>query len=356
MRLTLIEASRAVAALAVVLMHATHLMRVEQFSGHVALQGIFDWGYVGVDFFFVLSGFIITFVHHREFGSGTTHLRSYLWKRFVRVFPIYWCVLLLSIALSVLTRLIAHRQQLLEMDAGDIPGTLLLLIGQGEPAYVGVAWSLQYEVMFYATFCLVLLHRRAGMLAYAAWGCLILLGATLGLPSLFKPLLSAHCAQFLLGVATALAALRWQVRLGKSALVGAALLFVAATAAERLGYAAEHGALGRLLLGLASSALLFVMVNLERGGVMQAPRVLARLGSVSYSLYLAHCLLINVALTMLAKLGVYRALPEFVVFTLVVVVAVVGGWWIGHRVELPLVRWLRHRADAPVKRDALATP
>ncbi|HEY9106986.1 MAG TPA: acyltransferase [Roseateles sp.] len=360
MRLTLIEASRAVAALAVVLMHTTHLMRVDQFSGHVGLQGMFDWGYVGVDFFFVLSGFIITFVHHRELGAGTTYLRSYAWKRFVRVFPIYWCVLLLSIVLSVATRLAAHRQPLLEFSAADIPGTLFLLIGGGEPLYVGVAWSLQFEVMFYASFCLLLLHRGAGMLAYAAWGALVLLMAADALPAGLKPLtfnvLSPHCAQFLLGVVTALAALKWQARLGRPALLGAIALFALATVYERWDDSTIHSAMGRLLLGLASAMLLFVMVNLERGGVLRAPRLLAQLGAVSYSLYLAHCVFINIALTLLAKLGVYRALPEVVIFVFAFGVAVAGGWWLGHKVELPLVGWLRRRVAGRSRQEALATP
>jgi peptidoglycan/LPS O-acetylase OafA/YrhL len=359
MRLTLIEASRAVAALAVVLMHATHLMRVDQFSGHIGLQGIFDWGYVGVDFFFVLSGFIITFVHHKELGGGAGYLRSYAWKRFVRVFPIYWFVLLLTIALSVATRFAAHRQPLLEFGAADIPGTLLLLIGNGEPLYVGVAWSLQFEVMFYATFCLLLLHRSAGLLAYGLWGALVLVTATGILPASVKPLtfnvLSPHCAQFLLGVVTAFATLKWQARLGKSALAIAVALFAVATVIERWD-GTGHGAMGRLLLGLASSVLLFVMVNLEREGKLKAPRLLSRLGSVSYSLYLAHCTLINIALTLLAKLGLYRALPEVVIFAFAVTVAVLGGWVIGHKVELPLVNWLRHRVAGSPRQEALATP
>lgn len=359
MRLTLIEASRAIAALAVVLMHATHLMRVDHFSGHVGLQGVFDWGYVGVDFFFVLSGFIITFVHHKELGSGTAHLRSYLWKRFVRVFPIYWFVLLLSIALSAATRLLAGRQPLVELAADQLPGTLLLLIGHGEPAYVGVAWSLQYEVMFYATFCLLLLHRVVGFTAYVMWGVAVLVAAAQWLPASFTPwvhsTLSAHCAQFLFGIVTAFAALRWQLRPRRWLLGAAVLAFAAAAALEQLGFVVAHGAAGRVLLGLASAALLFVMVNLERSGGMKAPPLLARLGAVSYSLYLAHCLLINIALMLLAKAGIYRSLPEAVVFAFAVTVAVVGSWWIGHKVELPMVGWLRQRASGRAQRRAVVT-
>jgi peptidoglycan/LPS O-acetylase OafA/YrhL len=53
-----IEAARAFAAISVVLMHCANAMNVDHFSGHVGINSIFDFGYVGVDFFFVLSGFI----------------------------------------------------------------------------------------------------------------------------------------------------------------------------------------------------------------------------------------------------------------------------------------------------------
>ena len=87
-----LEAARALAAIVVVLLHAANLMNVPHFSGKVGMDGIFDFGYVGVDFFFVLSGFIITYVHFGDIGKPLTIAR-YLWRRFSRIYPIYWFVL-----------------------------------------------------------------------------------------------------------------------------------------------------------------------------------------------------------------------------------------------------------------------
>ena len=99
-----IEAARALAAFAVVLLHAANLMRVEHFSGHIGLGGIFDFGYVGVDFFFVLSGFIITYVHFTDIGR-IERLPRYLWRRFSRIYPIFWAILLLVVTVTTLARL-----------------------------------------------------------------------------------------------------------------------------------------------------------------------------------------------------------------------------------------------------------
>ncbi|TXD88124.1 acyltransferase, partial [Mitsuaria sp. TWR114] len=204
-KLASIEAARAIAALAVVLMHATHLMRVPQFSGHVGLGGLFDFGYAGVDFFFVLSGFIITFVHHAELGGGAARCPGYLWKRFVRVFPIYWMVLAMTAGPSILARLATGRTPISELGADDLPGTLLLWIGGGAPEYVGVAWSLQYEVLFYLSFCVLLLHLRGGLALYALWAALVVAQAFGQLPAALPwKLGDPHCLQFLMGVATGL--------------------------------------------------------------------------------------------------------------------------------------------------------
>lgn len=344
-KLASIEAARALAALVVVLMHATHLMRVPQFSGEVALGGLFDFGYVGVDFFFVLSGFIITYVHHGELGRGAARWPSYLWKRFVRVFPIYWLILAMSAGPSMLTRWLAGRHPVSELGADDIPGTLLLWIGGQPPEYVGVAWSLQYEVLFYLSFCLLLLHLRAGLALYALWAVLVMAQAAGALPGeLPLRLGDPHCLQFLMGVATGLIARRATLPLARWQWPAVIAALVAAVVFERLGPQGEHGFAGRVALGLASAAVLGTLVAMERRRPLRVPAFLTQLGAASYSLYLGHCLLINIVLALLVKAGVYHALPEVVVFAIAVVTAVGGGWLIGRCVELPVVAWLRRRS------------
>jgi len=347
-KLASIEAARAIAALAVVLMHATHLMRVPQFSGQVALGGLFDFGYAGVDFFFVLSGFIITFVHHAELGGGAARCPGYLWKRFVRVFPIYWMVLAMTAGPSILARLATGRTPISELGADDLPGTLLLWIGGGTPEYVGVAWSLQYEVLFYLSFCVLLLHLRGGLALYALWAALVVAQAFGQLPAALPwKLGDPHCLQFLMGVATGLMARRATLPLVRGQWLLAAAAFVAAVLYERLGPQGPHAFGGRVALGLASALVLATLVAMERRRPVRVPALLVQLGAASYSLYLAHCLLINIVLASMAKVGLYHALPEALIFSIAVLAAVTGGWLIGRCLELPVVAWLRRRRSPP---------
>ena len=74
-----VEAGRGIAALLVVCVHCTDMLAGPAYAGRMPLFGLFSFGHAGVDFFFVLSGFIIYFIHHREIGQQRM-LGGYLYK------------------------------------------------------------------------------------------------------------------------------------------------------------------------------------------------------------------------------------------------------------------------------------
>jgi peptidoglycan/LPS O-acetylase OafA/YrhL len=341
-----IEGARALAACMVVFMHAANLMRVEHLSGHVGLGNLLGFGYVGVDFFFVLSGFIITYVHFKELGRPQS-IPRYLWRRFSRIFPIYWAVLALSIVVTTAGHFAAGKGLQMDMGWSDIPGTVFLLMSQGEPQYVGVAWSLQYELIFYVLFCLLLLNVRLGAAVFSAWGVFILAKA-FGLVQLELPLNlgQVHCLQFLFGVGVGVWTRRRALRLPRAALPASVGIFIAAVLLEMRGPWPLHSDMGALALGLASAAVLLTLVSLEQQQALRTPAWLARMGSVSYSIYLGHILLINVSYWVMLKLGLYHALPEVLVYALAVSIGLTGTVLLGRYVELPLVSLLKDHVGA----------
>jgi exopolysaccharide production protein ExoZ len=341
-----IEAARGLAALSVVLMHSANFMRVENLSGHVGLGGIFDFGYVGVDFFFVLSGFIITYVHFADIGR-IERIPSYLWRRFSRIYPIYWAILLLVIGITTFARFASGSGAGWEIGVSDVAGTVLLVMGEGEPKYVGVAWSLQYELVFYLAFALLLVSARIGAGVFVAWG-LFVLARALGLAQIDLPLHlgNAHCLEFLFGVAVGASARRYVLRASPTLLIAVLVALVAAVVFEVYGPFGRHAAAGRLALGLASAGVLAGLVALEDSGALRPPAWLASMGSASYSIYLGHSLFINTTYVVLLKLGLYHALPEGLVFIVAVCAALSATYLIGIYVELPLVRALKDRFPA----------
>ena len=88
-----LQGCRAVAAALVVLFHLGGTFAQDRYFGFKALDGPFAWGDAGVDFFFVLSGFLITLAHRRDFGRPA-ELSRYLSKRALRIYPTYWVICL----------------------------------------------------------------------------------------------------------------------------------------------------------------------------------------------------------------------------------------------------------------------
>lgn len=113
---------RGLAALGVVFHHTA--MGTNYFVGKIPvwLNSIFEHGFLGVDFFFVLSGFIIMSSHFDD-EKSVAALKTYGIKRFVRIFPPYWPV---SIALMLSYFLLPSLSQGASGDYSLLSSLLLL--------------------------------------------------------------------------------------------------------------------------------------------------------------------------------------------------------------------------------------
>jgi len=102
-----LQVFRGLAALAVVFFHAR--LGTSAFVEKIPawLNSILKHGSLGVDFFFVLSGFIIMSCHFDDEKSAAS-LKTYGIKRFVRIFPPYWPV---SIVLMLAYLLLPNMSQ-----------------------------------------------------------------------------------------------------------------------------------------------------------------------------------------------------------------------------------------------------
>jgi peptidoglycan/LPS O-acetylase OafA/YrhL len=333
-RLTGIEAGRGVAATAVVLYHAArHLNKV---TSAPALMRIFQFGHAGVDFFFVISGFIILYVHERDIGLPT-RIGHYTERRFSRVMPTYW----VALALTILLASAGGRHGL--PSATDALWSILLLPSHAEPL-LGVAWTLQYEIVFYAMFAVLIVKRRAGFLAFGLWAAWIVsalnAGATGWLPGSLNGVLNL---EFFAGMGVAIWLKRYKVPAPLLLLVVGIALFAVAGAAEDTGYLDGYGNLARIAYGAASMLTVLALAAADLRQLLRVPALLRVLGAASYSIYLFQFIFIGTIWKILGATGLAHFLPNGVAFIVLASGAVFGGVAASRLVEYPLMRLLRAR-------------
>ena len=330
-----LEAGRGLAALLVVLFHAAGTLSAPKYFGEAVADGAFGWGYAGVFFFFVLSGFIIVHVHASDIGRSG-RLCRYLTKRAVRIYPLYWLVLAGIVALGA-------------AGIGDaavperIVASVALVGPDNKATVVAVAWTLYHEILFYAVFAAWIASVRLGVLVTILWGMAIAAGLTAGLP---LPAYVYAPVNLLFGYG----ALTWrlsQVRIPAAATVAmiAAATFVAAGADvvwwHRLGELAHEQ-----VFGLAAAVGLAATVSLERRRAVAVPAPLLLLGAASYSIYLVHFPLVSLLAKLCVRFGVAGRVPVEIAFIGVVALSVAIGIAVHGLVERPLLAAINSRTFA----------
>jgi exopolysaccharide production protein ExoZ len=328
-----IQAARGVAALLVLVFHAERALSLPQYVGRLPLDGVTGFGHTGVDFFFVLSGFIIYSVHNADIGQPR-RLGHYAGRRISRIFPPYWVVT----AGVLLITLAGHGWD-------GLPGwpdaaASLLLVPHGTPPIVGVAWTLEREMIFYVLFGLAILSRPLALVAVAAWAgltctSLLLPGSGLHLGPLA---LGTYDLQFAIGLATAWVLRRpGPARSGLTALAGLAA-FLGAGIAENMGALPHEALVSRMAYGIASAVIILGLVGMERQGRLHVGKFMVLLGAASYSLYLVHLTPLTLTVRGLAVAGVVGLMPGWLVMAICCSVAVIVSITFHKMVELPLTR------------------
>jgi exopolysaccharide production protein ExoZ len=157
-----INYGRGLAALCVVLFHFEGL--TTKYFDRMGANGWFLFGRSGVEYFFVLSGFIIFNVHGREIGEPDK-LRAYAIKRLIRILPMFWVVVVPVGLVFMLDRSLGDDRNLtwskFALDSFLVPREGILTLPP--------AWTLQHEAVFYFVFAMVILSIRWGWIVFFGW-------------------------------------------------------------------------------------------------------------------------------------------------------------------------------------------
>lgn len=180
-RLQELDALRGLAALMVLYYHYTSHYRLNY--GHIFPSHFdFDLGKHGVSFFFLISGFVI--LMSVEKVKGPT---DFLFKRFTRLYPVYWFCLILTFCSVHLVGLRGKETSFQEALIGLTMIQDLFNVSHVDESY----WSLLPELQFYFFIAIVLLIRKSKYVIHFAIAWVILTTASSifpieGLPSFYK--------------------------------------------------------------------------------------------------------------------------------------------------------------------------
>ncbi|MGX1741434.1 acyltransferase family protein [Bosea sp. NPDC055353] len=346
-----IQTLRAIAALLVVLGHAAH--ETEAIGARVGLPAIdlsfMRWG-IGVDIFFVISGFIMVHTSADLFGRPGAW-RVFLTRRIARIVPLYWLltsVLLLG-GLAV--------PQLLNVPLGDWQHILASYLfipslrgGDETRPVMALGWTLNLEMFFYVLFAgAMLLPLRRGMAALTlVIGGLALAGMLLQPEQVQLAFWTQQIIlEFLFGCLLALLH-RQGVSLPGP---GAALLVVLGFAAMFRLHGLEAGETTLPALRWGIPAVMIVGgAALYRGATPRLALLLTGLGNASYSLYLFHPFALRPLREVWIRL-VGGALPLEIYIAVAIAVAAVASTLLYRWVERPIGRRLRFPSATGTARE-----
>lgn len=290
-RFDALDSLRGLSALMVVLYHAN-------FSSFLYNLPIIRHSYLFVDFFFVLSGFIMYY----NYGSLTdmTSFRQFIGMRFFRLYPLHFALLMVFAGWYVLSRMF-HGDAAATTDGNvDLILNLLLLNGMAirPPSFNTPSWSISTEFWTYVLFGSIVLAfrhaRKSSMAIIFAGVCICALLAVYlhyGQMKGFTLFLFPRCVfGFFLGavIGIVVAPLKIGHTIGRASM-GAALQVIAVAAAVSAITVVGFSALD-VFLPVLFAAVIGTFVIWPQTWFTQAlsSRPLRWLGKNSYSIYMVH--------------------------------------------------------------------
>lgn len=316
-------------------------------------------GHLGVTFFFVLSGFVLTWS-----WASKVRISTFYTRRFARIYPSHFVALLIAIPVFYATNPNPAHSWVKPWDLGVVSLSVPLLQGwsrdpdvlfSGNPA----AWTLSCEAFFYALHPLVMMALARMRARGALWLALGSLGMAvvyrwicLGSPDAWwaagMPWPIARFPEFVVGMGLAWAMRHgWRPRiphwLGWGVFGGALVLLSVASYRTYLAPAARFT--NEIMLAACALIIAVVAAHAAAGKrSLLATRPLVALGNWSYAFYLVHSTVIYAVLNLV---GPAAGRTHTIGGSAALLGASIGLAFVLHRwVEIPLERRIRAWKDA----------
>lgn len=345
-----IQLLRGVAALAVLLSHIIMFGNQKYQLAYPSLNDWVDYLAGGVDLFFVISGFIIyaTTVRDRCAPKRIPATLHFLYRRFGRIYPVYWVISLCLVGVYF------YAPYLINSGAGNEVSLLhsFLLLPHETVPLLMVAWTLEYEMMFYIIFAFLMLlggqFVLPGIIIWAVLGTLIgnMLPET---SALMQLLTSPLIIEFMLGCVIAWG---WQkIKYRKFILYSLSFLVVGFLVMFSPYFSINEPSSRVLYLALPCTAVVFLAVYLEKHKDLKSGRIGEFFGNISYGLYLIHVPVISAVGRLWYLLGFDKYLPVEVMAFLMGLGSIIAAYVLYKVVEVPSHQFLRQLSSKYFSRN-----
>lgn len=285
-----IQALRAIAALLVCSMHtATQKSTTEVFFIYV--QKILSIiGSYGVDLFFAISGFIMSWiVLHENLSPSIREGLAFFVKRIFRIYPLFWFTLAVMTVLSVLF----NGQITLEVKQA-LHGSVLFLLTPHIPLQYA-AWSLPFELYFYVVMLVFIcfFSQKNFMIFFCSWisfHLMLVVMSSYGIIA-FQNFIFVNVVllEFFIGIVVGYLFYKYPcasiTKKYISILCGCVILISGFIYAS-LSFTPTTKWMFCLTRVLPAGLILYGVIGLELHDKLKVPRWLIKLGDISYSIYL----------------------------------------------------------------------
>ncbi len=319
--LDILQIFRGIAALMVVCHHTIasikfyHKIEFPLFN-ILALIGKF-----GVDFFFVLSGFIISYTAFYKYNEPNS-FKNYIKNRLIRIYVPYLPIGILMLVLySFFPNLSNSEREISNL-------TSLTLLPQGNPA-LSVAWSLTFELCFYLLFSLSFISKKSWNYFVVLWFILIVLVNYIPLETIkpinnifFKILLSTYNIEFILGYFLSLLIIKKQALNLKIILLILAFSIISFLYCIVYKYELFSFSIN-FVFAIISFIIIYLAIvhhtkKIKKGAIMML------IGNATYSIYLVHNPLQMIVIRFLPKIN--SVINVFLTLFLVLIISSFIGY------------------------------
>lgn len=331
-----IQVLRGVAALMVVFHHSIGSLKYYHHINNFFLDLIGSFGKFGVDFFFILSGFIISFSAIEKYNSKNA-LKNYFLNRIIRIYVPY---LPIGIVMLLLYSFLPHFSN---GNRSISILTSLTLIPDGRPA-LSVAWTLTFEVFFYVVFCISFISKKAWNYFLMFWFVFIIFFNYIQvLPSYLqnacsKIFLSTYNLEFILGYLLAcLVTSKFKIK--SSYLWLGLVFFLSLFIILKLNKISYFYFDLNLIFVCVSFIIIYTSIIYDKK--LNKKAIMMLIGNATYSIYLVHNPLQMIVIRLMPKIN--SQICSVLTLLLVILLSVGLGYLYSFIFEKKLISILRNK-------------